>query len=115
MAIKAEFPALLRAGDSSPAGLVDGIDLLWARLASLVPNLANLIGRSADRRLLKRIGGVARSAMPRFAARTADGLRSATATFCATPTILWPDTFNNHFHPEVAQAAVEVLEDAGIM
>src|SRR5262249_25458090 len=27
--------------------------------------------------------------------------------------ILWPDTFNNHFHPEVAQAAVEVLEAAG--
>ena len=27
--------------------------------------------------------------------------------------ILWPDTFNNHFHPETGQAAVEVLEAAG--
>jgi len=27
--------------------------------------------------------------------------------------ILWPDTFNNHFHPETAIAAVELLEDAG--
>ncbi len=27
--------------------------------------------------------------------------------------ILWPDTFNNHFHPETAIAAVEVLEAAG--
>ena len=27
--------------------------------------------------------------------------------------ILWPDTFNNHFHPEIAKAAVEVLEAAG--
>lgn len=27
--------------------------------------------------------------------------------------ILWVDTFNDHFHPEVARAAVEVLEDAG--
>jgi Fe-S oxidoreductase len=27
--------------------------------------------------------------------------------------ILWADTFNNHFHPTTAQAAVEVLEDAG--
>jgi Fe-S oxidoreductase len=27
--------------------------------------------------------------------------------------ILWPDTFNNHFHPQIARAAVEVLEDAG--
>ena len=27
--------------------------------------------------------------------------------------ILWPDTFNNHFHPQTAIAAVEVLEKAG--
>jgi Fe-S oxidoreductase len=27
--------------------------------------------------------------------------------------ILWPDTFNNYFHPQVAQAAVEVLEAGG--
>ena len=25
---------------------------------------------------------------------------------------IWPDTFNDHFHPEVCQAAVEVLEAA---
>lgn len=27
--------------------------------------------------------------------------------------VLWPDTFSNHFHPHVGQAAVEVLERAG--
>lgn len=27
--------------------------------------------------------------------------------------LLWPDTFTNHFHPHVGQAAVAVLEDAG--
>ena len=27
--------------------------------------------------------------------------------------LLWPDTFNNYFHPHIARAAVEVLEDAG--
>ena len=27
--------------------------------------------------------------------------------------LLWPDTFNNHFHPQTAIAAVEVLEAAG--
>ena len=27
--------------------------------------------------------------------------------------ILWPDTFNNYFHPTTAQAAVAVLRDAG--
>jgi FAD/FMN-containing dehydrogenase/Fe-S oxidoreductase len=30
-----------------------------------------------------------------------------------TPVLLWPDTFNNYFHPATAQAAVEVLEAAG--
>jgi FAD/FMN-containing dehydrogenase/Fe-S oxidoreductase len=29
------------------------------------------------------------------------------------PVLLWPDTFNNYFHPETARAAVEVLEAAG--
>ena len=29
--------------------------------------------------------------------------------------LLWPDTFNNFFHPETAVAAVEVLEDAGFV
>src|SRR3989475_6964247 len=27
--------------------------------------------------------------------------------------VLWPDTFNNYFHPHTAQAAVDVLEAAG--
>jgi Fe-S oxidoreductase len=27
--------------------------------------------------------------------------------------MLWPDTFSNHFHPAIAQAAVEVLEHVG--
>src|SRR5437773_2371728 len=27
--------------------------------------------------------------------------------------LLWPDTFNNYFHPSTAQAAVDVLEAAG--
>jgi FAD/FMN-containing dehydrogenase/Fe-S oxidoreductase len=30
-----------------------------------------------------------------------------------TPVILWPDTFNNYFHPDTAKAAVDVLEAAG--
>jgi FAD/FMN-containing dehydrogenase/Fe-S oxidoreductase len=29
------------------------------------------------------------------------------------PVMLWPDTFNNYFHPSTARAAVEVLEAAG--
>jgi Fe-S oxidoreductase len=29
------------------------------------------------------------------------------------PVLLWPDTWNNHFHPDTARAAVRVLEAAG--
>jgi len=29
------------------------------------------------------------------------------------PVMLWPDTFHNYFHPEIARAATEVLEQAG--
>lgn len=29
------------------------------------------------------------------------------------PVLLWPDTFTNHFHPEIGVAAVEVLEALG--
>ncbi len=31
----------------------------------------------------------------------------------APPVLLWPDTFNNHFQPGTAKAAVDVLEAAG--
>jgi Fe-S oxidoreductase len=31
----------------------------------------------------------------------------------ALEVVLWPDTFNNHFNPEIAIAAVAVLEAAG--
>jgi len=30
------------------------------------------------------------------------------------PVILWPDTFSNNFHPDIAKAAVEILEHAAI-
>jgi len=44
----------------------------------------------------------------RSAKRTSRGAGGKTGAV-----VLWPDTFNNYFHPWVAQAAVEVLEDAG--
>jgi len=53
--------------------------------------------------------------MPAFTAET------FTARFCRRPlrnqdhppVILWPGTFSNNFHPEIAKARVEVLEHAG--
>jgi Fe-S oxidoreductase len=39
--------------------------------------------------------------------------RRTPANRSGQPVILWPDTFNNHFHPRTAIAAVRALESAG--
>jgi Fe-S oxidoreductase len=87
----------------------------WAaRAASRAPRLANFVAR---RGLAKRAAGIApeRSAPP-FATRTfrrwfAD--RPAKPAERRPRVLLWPDTFTNFFEPDVAIAAVEVLEATG--
>jgi FAD/FMN-containing dehydrogenase/Fe-S oxidoreductase len=68
-----------------------------------------------------RLASFARRGNP-AAPRNAFGWRSASSAAIDDPknvaasapaVLLWPDTFNNHFHPATAQAAVEVLEAAG--
>jgi len=53
--------------------------------------------------------------MPSFAPETfkAWWRRRAPRNLDGPRVILWADTFNNHFHPQTAKAAVAVLEDAG--
>ncbi|MFO7653679.1 MAG: FAD-linked oxidase C-terminal domain-containing protein [Candidatus Krumholzibacteriia bacterium] len=89
----------------------------WARLASKAPALANFFTQTPGLRAAARLAaGVApQRQIPRFAGSTfkswfvSRGPRNADGP----PVILWPDTFNNHFHPDTARAAVEVLEHAG--
>jgi Fe-S oxidoreductase len=69
------------------------------------------------RDVAKWIAGVApQRRMPAFAQQTFKAWfhRRPPRNLDKPPVILWPDTFNNHFHPEVARAAVEVLEQAGL-
>ena len=40
--------------------------------------------------------------------------RRVASSVGGTNVLLWPDTFNDYFHPETAIAAVEVLEHAGL-
>jgi len=90
----------------------------WARAASLAPRLVNLLaatpGLSA---LLKFAGGVSqRRDIPRFARRSFRkwfSRRRAAPSGRRGRVILWADTFNNHFQPGSAAAAVEVLEALG--
>jgi FAD/FMN-containing dehydrogenase/Fe-S oxidoreductase len=109
-----------------------GYMFLWARLAALAPGVANFFTQAAPfSTLLKRIASIApQRRIPMFADRTFrewyarrarlsldsardDTARDDTARDDRPRVILWPDTWNNYFHPQTAQAAVEVLEDAG--
>jgi FAD/FMN-containing dehydrogenase/Fe-S oxidoreductase len=115
---KAEFLSHYYEGRLRPRHAYSmGLIHRWARLASLVPELVNLMGSTpALSTIMKAAGGLAQErAMPRFARQTfkswfrhRGGSRQK-----GTKVILWADTFNNYFHPEVAAAAVEVLEAAG--
>lgn len=90
----------------------------WARLASVAPRLVNLLTHTPGlARLIKFAGGVAQQReVPKFARRTFRkwfSRRRATAPGPRGRVILWADTFNNHFQPGSAAAAVEVLEALG--
>jgi FAD/FMN-containing dehydrogenase/Fe-S oxidoreductase len=93
-----------------------GLMQYWARIGGRLPRTANFVSHSPILSgTLKRMGGVAQEReIPAFAHQTfTEWFRSRSSHRGAKGrVILWPDTWNNHFHPEVAQAAVEVLEAA---
>jgi FAD/FMN-containing dehydrogenase/Fe-S oxidoreductase len=128
---KAEFRAHHYAGRLRPrAAYTMGLIHWWSRLAARAPRLVNaaahapLLGSVA-----KALGGIAAErSIPRFAPRTfrdawherggaTTPARGDAPTAHVRPAarrvILWVDTFTDHFHPDVAEAAVAVLEDAG--
>jgi FAD/FMN-containing dehydrogenase/Fe-S oxidoreductase len=89
----------------------------WARLASLFPGVANFFTQTVGLRgIAKFVVGVSPQRTIPALART--NFRNwfaerQPANSEAPPVLLWPDTFNNYFHPETAIAAAEVLEAAG--
>jgi FAD/FMN-containing dehydrogenase/Fe-S oxidoreductase len=90
----------------------------WARIASVAPRLINLLTHTPGlASLIKFAGGVAQQReVPKFARRTFRkwfSRRRASAPGPRGRVILWADTFNNHFQPGSAAAAVEVLEALG--
>jgi FAD/FMN-containing dehydrogenase/Fe-S oxidoreductase len=115
---KAEFLAHYYEGRSRPrAAYSMGLIQRWAGMARIAPWLVNFLGRApGTSQLIKWAGGISQKRnMPAFADET------FTAWFRQRPprnqdrppVILWPDTFSNNFHPDIAKAAVEVLEHAG--
>jgi FAD/FMN-containing dehydrogenase/Fe-S oxidoreductase len=87
-----------------------------ARVAALAPHTANRLTGGALGLLGKRMLGIAPArTLPRFAARTFRqwfAERGASASG-GDEVMLFADTFNNFFEPEVAIAATTVLERAG--
>jgi FAD/FMN-containing dehydrogenase/Fe-S oxidoreductase len=89
----------------------------WSRLASLAPGLANALTQTRGlARVAKFLGGVhPQRQVPAFAPQSFKSwfAQRPVRREGAPQVVLFPDTFNDHFHPEVAVAATEVLEHAG--
>ncbi len=87
----------------------------WASLAAIAPGLANLPMRIPGvSGLVKTIAGVAQQrTLPQFAGRSFRAEYRNRPGGNGTPLLLWPDTWNNYFHPQVLGAAHEVLSSAG--
>src|SRR5215472_12329638 len=115
---KAEFLAHYYEDRSRPRTAYSmGLISRWARMARWAPGLVNFFTQTPGlAAVTKFLGGVAQQRhMPRFASQTfVDWFHKRAPQNSGKPqVILWPDTFSNHFHPRIAQAAVEVLEHAG--
>ncbi len=116
--LKAEFLSHYYEGRLRPRhayafGLVD----VWARLGSWLPRVVNFVTSAWPLApIAKAIAGVAQArALPKLAPETfrASFRRRTAANPDGPKVILWPDTFNDHFHPDVLHAAIDVLEAAG--
>ena len=90
----------------------------WARLASLFPELVNFVTQTPGlSHIAKLIAGMDQARqVPEFAPITLQSWfrrRGGSTNKNGPHVILWPDTFNNHFHTNVGTACVEALEEAG--
>jgi len=122
---KAEFlshyyEGRLRPRSAYAFGLIDQ----WARIASRMPGLVNLATQTPGlRNIAKFVAGMPQERkIPEFAPHTfqswaekQNGSRRSRVQFTSESkrVVLWPDTFNNYFFPDTAQAAYELLEKAG--
>lgn len=88
----------------------------FARLASIAPGFANFFTQTRGlSSVAKSIAGIPQQRkIPAFAGQTFKQWFSKRKpkNTGQREVMLWPDTFNNHFFPDTARAAVEVLEAA---
>ena len=87
----------------------------FAHLAAIAPGLANLPMKVPGvSSLVKTIAGVSQQrTLPQFAGKNFRSQYRNRPSGTGMPVLLWPDTWNNYFHPETLGAAHEVLGSAG--
>jgi Fe-S oxidoreductase len=115
--LKAEFLShhyarKLRPRHAYAFGLIDK----WARLASRAPHAANFVSQTPGLSALAKLAAGAHHDrhLPPFATQSFQAWFAERGPRPGARRVLfWPDTFTNHFEPEVGIAAVEELEDAG--
>ena len=120
---KAEFLSHYYQGRLRPrAAYAMGLIHRWAHLASAAPGVFNFFAQAPGiSRVLKGCAGISpHRSLPRLAHapfrrwfRSRPASASRVVPQALSRVLLWPDTFNNFFHPETLRAAVEVLEAAG--
>jgi len=115
---KAEFLSHHYANRIRPRyAYTSGLIYWWSRLAACMPATANFFTQTPGlSSLIKLMAGYSQKRkIPRYAPETFKQwfTRRASNRVGKPEVILWPDTFNNHFTPNVAKAAVDVLEQAG--
>lgn len=115
---KAEFLAHYYKNKTRPRsayafGLIDK----WAEMASHMSGPANFMShRKVFSNIIKSMGGVApEREIPRFADKpfTRKFKGKDKKINLENAVLLWPDTFNNYFFPEVLEAGARVLQSAG--
>ncbi len=115
---KAEFLSHYYEGRARPrSAFAFGLIYQWARLAAYAPGLFNFLTQTPFLGDVGKwmVGMAPQRRIPALAPQTFKAWfrQRGPRNQDKPPIILWPDTFNNYFLPETAQAAVRVLEAAG--
>ncbi len=116
---KAEFLSHYYEGRVRPRyAYAFGFVHLWSRLVHAVPSLpalVNLVARSPLAPVAKFAAGMAQERkIPELAPVSfRKSFARRKKKHADKRVVLFPDTFNDYFHPEISHAAVDVLERAG--
>lgn len=125
-AYKAEFLAQHYKGKKRPLQhYVFGFADKLAHAGSIVPGLTNaILTGPLTSSIAKKVAGVAQErALPKLAVQSFQELRAVQRAIRAksetqsagSTVLLWPDTWNNYYHPQTLVAAEKVLTETGFV